>query len=164
MTASDLLSPRDIERARHVSADHPGAYISSADDYMPGYALLRITATAASLPLALAIMAVAVALVASESRGSRQILVAVGADPMSHRKLLAATSSLLALIAAALAVPAGLLPLVVVWIAADQSGVPLVIPWVTIGIVLFLVPLLAALVSGAGARTPKLGSLLSPAT
>jgi FtsX-like permease family len=164
MTAPDLLSSRDIERASDVSTDHPGASITSADDYLPRYALLRTTATATSLPLALAIVAVAVALVASESRRSRQILVAVGADQMSHRMLLAATSSLLALIAAVLAIPAGLLPMVVVWTAADQSGLPLVIPWMTIGILIFLVPLLAALVGGLAARTPKLGSLLSPAT
>ena len=109
--------------------------------------------------MALAILAVAVALVASESRRSRQILVAVGAGPMSHRKLLAATSWLLALIAAVLAVPSGLLPLVV---AAGQSDFPIRIPWATIVIVLFFVPLLAALVSSVVARTPRLGSLLRP--
>jgi hypothetical protein len=114
----------------------------------------------ASLPLALAIVAVAVALVASETRRSRQILVTVGAGPTSHRKLLAATSWLLATIAAVLAVPGGLLPLIV---AAGQSDIPLKIPWATIGVVLFLVPLLAALVSGIVARTPRLGLLLRPA-
>jgi hypothetical protein len=91
--------------------------------------------------------------------------VAVGADPMSHRKLLAATALLLALIAAVLAVPAGLVPMIVVWSAAgQQAGFPLVIPWATIGLILVLVPVLAALVSGAVARTPKLGSLLTPAS
>jgi len=85
---------------------------------------------------------------------------------MFHRKLLAATSSLLALIAAVLAVPAGLAPTVALWASQPpgQSRLPLVIPWATIGMILFLVPLLAALVSGVVARAPKVGSLLSPAT
>ena len=118
------------------------------------------------MPAALAILAVAVALVASETRRSRQILLAVGADPLSHRKLLAVTSALLALIAAVLAIPAGLLPMVALWASqpVGPSRLPLVIPWATIGIVVFLVPLVAALVSGVVARAPKLGSLLRPAT
>lgn len=161
LTASEPLSSRDIDRARGVAAEHPGFYIVSDDDYLPRYALARTTVTVATLPLALGIVAVAVALVASESRRSRQVLVAVGAGPMSHRKLLAATSFVLALIAAVLAVPGGLLPTVVVW-AAGQSDLPLMIPWATIGMVLFLVPLLAAVVSGVVARTPKQDSLLRP--
>jgi hypothetical protein len=163
LTVPEPLSPRDIERAKDAAAGHPGFSVFSEHEYLSRYALGRAAVTAASLPLALAVVAVAVALVASESRRSRQILVAVGAGPMSHRKLLAATSSLLALIAAVLAVPAGLVPMFVVWVAAGELGIPLVIPWATIGIILFLVPLLAALVSGVAARPPKLGSLLSPA-
>jgi hypothetical protein len=64
---------------------------------------------------------------------------------------------------ALLAIPAGFLPTAVVQVAS-QSGRPVVVPWATFGIIVFLVPLLAALVSGVVARTPKLGSLLSPAT
>jgi hypothetical protein len=164
MTAPAPLSSRDLDRADEIAAGHPGFYVVGDDEYLPRYALARTTATAASLPLALAIVAVAVALVASESRRSRQILVAVGAGPMSHRKLLATTSLLLALIAAVLAVPAALVPMVVVWAAASQSDFPFVIPWVTIGLVLVVIPLSAALVSGVVARTPKLGSLLTPTT
>ena len=133
---------------------------------LPNYALARTTVTAASLPVALAIVAVAAGLVASESRRSRQILVAVGAGPMVHRKLVAATSSLLALIGAVLAIPAGLLPIVALWAsqAPGPDRLPLVIPWATMGIVVFAVPAVAAFVSGLVARPPKLGALLSPAT
>lgn len=161
---SSPLSHGDIQRAKNIAAQHPGVFINTDEDYLPPYALTRAVVTGVSLPLALAVVAVAVALVASESRRSRQILVAVGAEPLSHRKLLGATSALIAVIAAVLAVPAGFLPLLVLWVTADQSNVPLVIPWATIGIIVFLVPLLAALVSGVVARTPKLGSLLTPAT
>jgi ABC-type multidrug transport system permease subunit len=164
LTNPTPLSPEHIRRAKDVAIDHPGVFINTDEDYLPPYATTRAAVTAASLPVALAIVAVAVALVASESRRSRQILVAVGAEPMSHRKLLGATSALMALIAAVLAVPAGLVPMFVLWATASQSDLPFVIPWATIGIILFVVPSIAALVSGAVARTPKLGSLLSPAT
>jgi hypothetical protein len=164
LTNASPLASEDIQRAKDVAADHPGVFVNTDEDYLPPYALTRAVVTGASLPLALAVVAVAVALVASESRRSRQILVAVGAEPLSHRKLLGATSALIALIAAVLAVPAGFVPLLVLWATASQSELPLVIPWATIGIILFVVPLIAAVVSGVIARTPKLGALLSPAT
>jgi putative ABC transport system permease protein len=164
LTNPSPLSLEDIQRAKDVAADNPRIFINTDEDYLPPYALTRAVVTAASLPLALAIVAVAVALVASESRRSRQILVAVGAEPLSHRKLLGATSALIALIAAVLAVPAGFLPLLVLWATASESELPLVIPWATIGIILLVVPLVAGLVSGLITRTPKLGALLSPAT
>jgi putative ABC transport system permease protein len=164
LTDSSALSSRDIERAKAIATDHPGVFVNSDEDYLPPYALTRTAVTAVSLPLALSVVAVAVALVASESRRSRQILVAVGADSMSHRKLLGATSALMALIAAVLAVPAGLVPLIVLWASADQADLPLQIPWATIAIVVFVVPVVAALVSGAFARTPHLGALLRSAT
>lgn len=107
LTAQASLFSRDIARAHDVAGHHPGVHVFTADDYLPDYALARVTVTVASLIVTLAIVAVAVALVASESRRSRQILVAVGAGSMSHRKLLAATSSLLALIGGVLAIPAG---------------------------------------------------------
>jgi ABC-type antimicrobial peptide transport system permease subunit len=164
VTAHRPLSSRDMERADDVAGSHPGVYVFSADDYLPDYSLARVTATFLSLSAALAIVAVAVALVASESRRSRQILVAVGAGPMTHRKLLAATSSLLALISGVLAIPAGLVPLLVLWATASRSDLPLVLPWATIVLVLFAVPLVAGLLGGAVARPPKMGSLLDPAT
>lgn len=130
------------------------------------YKLARAVTTAGTVPVALAILAVAVALVASESRRSRQILVAIGAGPTSHRKLLAMTSSLLAFIAGVLAVPAGLGPMVALWASQPPgpSRLPFVIPWATIGIVVFVVPFLAAFVSVVIARPPRLHSLLRPAT
>ena len=156
------LSSDDIARARRVAARRPGVFVNSNDNYLPRYATGRAAAIAASLPLALAILAVAVALVASESRRSHQILVAIGAGPLAHRKVVASTSALLALITAILAVPAGFLPTVVVQIAS-QAGRPVVVPWMTIAIVVIVTPLLSAGVAGLVARTPKLGSLLTPA-
>lgn len=163
MTSPAPLAADDIDRARQIAADEPGFFVNSNEDYLPKYALARSAATAASVPLGLAVLAVAVALVASESRRSHQILVAVGGGPMTHRKVVAATSGLLALIAAVLAVPAGFLPTVVVQ-AASQAGRPLVVPWTTIAILVIVTPLLSAAVAGLAARSPKLGSLLTPAT
>ncbi len=133
---------------------------------LPNYALGRAVVTGASLPLALVVVAVASALVASETRRSREILISVGADPMFHRKLVAATSSVLALMAAILAVPAGLMPVVALWASQDPGPdrLPLVIPWATIGTVVLVVPLVAGLASGLVARPPKMGSVLRPAT
>ena len=130
------------------------------------YKVMRTTTTAASVPVALSILAVAVSLVASESRRSRQILVAVGASSSSLRKLLATTSGLLAFVAGVLAVPAGLAPIVALWASQDPgpSRLPLVLPWATISIIVFLVPLVAAGVTAAVARPPRVGSLLRPAT
>lgn len=88
--------------------------------------------------------------------------MAVGAGSLTHRKVVAATSALLALITALLAVPAGFLPTVVVQIAS-QAGRPVVVPWMTIGIVVIVTPLLSAAAAALVARTPKLGSLLNPA-
>ncbi|MGH2734308.1 MAG: FtsX-like permease family protein, partial [Actinomycetota bacterium] len=159
---SSALSSDEIARARDVAGRLPGVFVRSNDDYLPKYAAGRAAATAASVPLALAVLAVAVALVASESRRSHQILVAVGAGPLAHRKVVASTSALLALITAILAVPAGFLPTVVVQVAS-QAGRPVVVPWLTIAIVVIVTPLLSAGVAGLVVRTPKLGSLLTPA-
>lgn len=163
VTTPEAVSSEDVARAREIAAAHPGYFINSAEDYFPEYALGRRAATFASVPLALAILAVAVALVTSESRRSHQILVAVGAGPLAHRKVVASTALLLAVTTALLAVPAGLLPTIVVQLA-NQSGRSVVVPWATIGIVVLAAPLLSGAVGALVSRTPKLGSLLTPAS
>lgn len=157
------LTDEEIERGRAIAARHAGYYVNANDDYLPAYSAARGAATGASIPLALAVLAVAVALVTSESRRSHQILVAVGAGPLAHRKVVAASSGLLSSIAAVLAVPAGFLPTAVVQ-AANQAGRPVMIPWSTIAIVVLVVPVLSAAMSALATRTPRLGSLLTPAT
>lgn len=153
----------DLDRARSVVANEVGFFVNSNEDYLPRYAAGRSAVTAATVPLGLAVLAVAVALVTSESRRSHQILVAVGADRAAHRKVVAATSGVLAVIAGLLAIPAGILPTMIVE-AASQAGRPLIMPWGTVGIVVILAPLLSATVAGLLARTPKLGTLLTPST
>jgi putative ABC transport system permease protein len=163
LTNPTTLSSDEIASARDVAEQFPGVFVRSNDDYLPRYAAARAVATAASLPLGLAILAVAVALVASESRRSHQILAAIGAGPLAHRKIVAATAALLGGMAALLAVPAGFLPAAVVQ-SASQTGRPVVFPWTTAAIVVLVVPALAALVAALVSRTPRLGSLLSPTT
>ena len=163
LTAPRSISSGDIELARSVARDHPGFLVLSAEDYLPRFALVRVAVTGASLPLGLAILAVAVALVVSESRRSHQILAAVGAGPMTHSKVVAATSALLALIAALLAVPAGIFPTLVVQ-ASSGAGRPLVVPWATIATVVLLTPLASGALAGLMSRSPRLGSLLTPST
>lgn len=153
----------DVDRARTIVADAPGFFVNSNDDYLPKYAAARSAVTGATVPLGLAVLAVAVALVTSESRRSRQILVAVGAGRFAHRKVVAATSGILAIIAGVLAVPAGILPTMIVE-AASQGGRPLVVPWLTVGIVVILTPLFSATLAGLLARAPRLGTLLTPST
>lgn len=162
LTAPRSVSSEDIELARGIAAKHPGFHVLSAEDYLPRFALVRAAVTGASVPLALAILAVAVALVVSESRRSHQILAAVGGGPLTHRKVVASTSTLLASIAAVLAVPAGILPTLVVQ-ASSAAGRPLVIPWATIATVLFVAPLASGTLSGLMSRSPRLGSILNPA-
>jgi len=163
MTLPRPVTGADVDRARAIAEDEPGIYVNSNDDYLPRYALARTLVTVGSLPLGLTILAVAVALVTSESRRSHQILVAVGASGRAHRKIVGATSALLALIAGVLAVPAGVLPTLVVQ-AANQAGRPLVVPWLTIAIVLLVTPLLSGAAAGVFGRPPKLGTLLTPTT
>ena len=87
LTALRPITTDDVARAREIAAGHPGVFVNSSEDYLPKYALGRAAVTAATVPLALAVLAVAVALVASESRRSHQILVAVGAGPLADRKI-----------------------------------------------------------------------------
>ena len=163
LTAPRSISSEDVEVARKIAAEHPGYLVLSAEDYLPRLALVRVAVTGTSLPLGLAILAVAVALVVSESHRSHQVLAAVGAGSLTHRKVVASTSGLLALIAALLAVPAGILPTLVVQASSD-AGRPLVIPWATIATVVLLTPLVSGAVAGLMSRSPRLGSLLSPST
>lgn len=153
------FSPEDIERARNIVQEYPGFYVLSEDDYLPPFGMARTISTTASMGIALGLLAVVVALVVAESRRSHQILVAIGSGPNMHRRIVAATSGLLALIASVLAIPAGLVP---TWVVQNASGAgrPLAIPWATMGIVLVVTPILASVCAGLFARPPKLGSLL----
>lgn len=162
LSSPSALSSDDMVRAGVVAERLPGVFVRSNDDYLPPYALGRTVATTATIPLALGVLAIAVALLAAESRRSHQILVAVGAGPLTYRKVVAATSGMLALITAVLAIPAGFLPTVVVQIAS-QSGRPVVVPWLTLAIIVIVTPLLSAVVAGLVSRSPRLGTLLNPA-
>ena len=159
VAAPGAFSADDVARAKEVAERHPGFYVTSADDYLPPYALLRTFSAAASVAVALGLLAVVVGLVVAESRRSHQILVAIGSGPGMHKKIVASTAGLLALIASALAIPAGLFP---TWVVQNGSGAgrPLAIPWATIAVVLVVTPLLASGCAAVLARTPRLGSLL----
>lgn len=115
---------------------------------------IRMAITAVSMMIALVIVAITVALVAAESRREQALLVALGAEPASRRRIVGAGAAMLAALAAVVAVPAGLVP-VSVALVSRQAGYPITVPWATVGLVLLAVPLLAGAVAALLSRPAK---------
>jgi putative ABC transport system permease protein len=115
---------------------------------------LRMLITAVSMIIALVIVAITVALVAAESRREQALLVALGAEPASRRRIVGAGAAMLAALAAVVAIPAGLVP-VSVALVSRQAGYPITVPWATVGLVLIAVPLLAGAVAALLSRPAK---------
>jgi putative ABC transport system permease protein len=102
--------------------------------------------------IALLVLAMSLALSAAETRDERDVLVALGAPPKTMRGVAAWKAGLLSFTAAALAVPTGFIPVAFVFLAAVHPGsrAKLVFPWSTVGELVILAPLIAALVAGIG--------------
>ncbi|HUR85801.1 MAG TPA: FtsX-like permease family protein [Solirubrobacteraceae bacterium] len=108
----------------------------------PQAAILAIAAA-----LMLAVVAIGLALGAAEGKSDDVVLVALGADGSSRRRLRAAQAAILVAIGGLLALPAGLIPAAVIIRAGDDiEGNPLqfAIHWPTVAAVLVAMPLLAA--------------------
>ena len=95
----------------------------------------------AALLLTLLVVAIGLALSAAESRDERDVLVAVGARPVTMRRLAACRAVALTVVAAVLAIPTGYVPIVVVYRAIE--GEVAAFPWLTAAGILVAVPLLA---------------------
>lgn len=159
--ASGDLDADDLRRVKDIAEKHPGAYVTSMEDFINDFGPVRTAATGGAALLALGIVAVSVALVAAEARRDRAILVAVGAGPGTRRTVVAASAGMLAAIAAIVAVPAGLAPIGVMQ-TFREGDYPVIIPWTTIAGVLIAVPLIAAGLSALFSRQPRSGAMLQP--
>jgi putative ABC transport system permease protein len=100
-------------------------------------ALLTIAAL-----LTLAVVASGLALSAAEGRSDDTMLVALGADPATRRRLRATQAGLLVAVAGLLALPAGLIPASV--IIRESHQMRFAIPWTATAVVLIALPAAAA--------------------
>jgi putative ABC transport system permease protein len=97
--------------------------------------------------LILVVVAAGLALSAAEGRSDDTMLVALGADPATRRRIRATQAAMLVGLGAALAVPAGLIPAAVIVLNGDVfDGEPLhyAVPWPAIALVLLALPAAAA--------------------
>lgn len=111
--------------------------------------LLEVLLTGVSLLFSLFVVAVGLALAAAETRDERDVLTIVGASPAAMRATSGRKAALLAALGAVLAVPVGFLP-VVVFVAAETDSLPLVFPWRVVALLLFVVPVVAGVVTTLG--------------
>jgi putative ABC transport system permease protein len=161
LVAPHELTDEEIAAVRRAISPFSGAYARSLDDYLYNATAERLVVTAAAAVIALIIVAVAVALVGAESRREHAILVAVGAEPGTRRKMVAANAFLVAALAGVLGAQAGFLPMAVIQFAR-RGGYPIVVPWFEIGIVALGAPLIAGIVAGVFSREPSNRALLRP--
>jgi hypothetical protein len=101
----------------------------------------------AALALTLVVVAVGLGLSAVESRDDRDVLIAVGAKPVTLRRMAGVRAVLLTATGALLAVPTGLLPAVVVLQAASDAA--LRVPWLAVGALVVVVPVVAGVAAWA---------------
>lgn len=150
-----------LAAAREAVSVIPGAHAYALADAELESGLFQNVILGFAAAIGLAIVGVAVALVAVESRRDQAMLVAVGAGPSMRRRIVASNALLLAGLAGVLAVPAGLFPVAVLQLSR-QAGYSVIMPWLSIGVVLIVVPVIGALVTGAVVRRPLPSHLLRP--
>jgi putative ABC transport system permease protein len=107
--------------------------------------------------IALIVLAMSLALSAAETRDERDVLVSLGATPRTMRGVAAWKATALAFTGAALAIPTGFIPVAVAYYAAVRPGdtARLAFPWSTALELLFIAPLIAAVVAGAGSAVAQ---------
>ena len=157
------VSAEEATKLRRIVGHDPSAYALTAADLRSHGGGVRLALDAGGAIFALLIVGIVVALVSAEARRDNAILVSVGADPLTRRRLAGAGAWLLALVAGLLAVPAGWLPAATLQ-SAQQRGYPIVPPWGAIATAVVVVPLLAGLLAFAASREPKAARLLRPLT
>jgi putative ABC transport system permease protein len=113
------------------------------------YGLLALAGAAALVTLGAT--AIATALSAADSRPDLVTLAAVGAGPRLRRRFAAGQATTVAVLGTLLGTVAGLVP---AWAIVHAHGaMPFTMPWQTIGIVAVVVPVLAAIATGALTRS-----------
>lgn len=155
------LTEEQITAVKDVTAQYPGVYVQTLEDFLPRHGPLRAAAIGGAALIALAIVAVTIALVGAEARRDQAILVAVGAGPRARRRIAAARAGLVALLAGVIAVPAGFTPIAVIQWSRPES-LPIVVPWATMALVALAVPAVAALFGGLTSRAPRSRTMLQP--
>lgn len=100
--------------------------------------------------LVLAVVALGLALSAAETRDERDVLATVGAPPRALRRLAAAKAGVLASTGILVGIPLGFIPVSVMVRAATSSNYTsygAVFPWFQVGLLVVVVPLVAAAVT-----------------
>jgi len=118
---------------------------------------LRRNTTLIGAAVTLAILALTVSLLRAESSNDDQVLLALGAEARTRRRIATATTGFLALGGAVLALPTGYLALIA--IMSDRgAGFPFVIPVVPLASLLVGTPIVAAiatyLLAGRSTQAP----------
>jgi len=155
------ITDEQLDAVKDIASKYPGVYVQTIDVFRSDFGPVRLAATAGAALIALAIVAVVIALLGAEARRDQAILVAVGGAPRARRRIAAARAGLVALLAAVIGLPAGFAPVAVVqW--SRHEGFPVVVPWLTMAIVLFGVPMVAAGWGWLTSRAPKGSAMLQP--
>lgn len=141
----DRLDPAALGTVAGVPVGPPPTSQSSVllSDAPPPFVAIRSIALAIGAFFSLAAVAVAVALIRVEAGPEAAVLTAVGARPSTSRLTGAATAAGLGLAAGGLAVVCALLLLTGVYLNPDEEF-DFVVPWADLGVVLLLVPFVAA--------------------
>ncbi len=102
--------------------------------------------------IALIVLAMSLALSAAETRDERDVLVSLGAPPLTMRGVAAWKAAALSFTGAALAIPTGFIPVAVAYYASVHTGetARLAFPFFTVFELLLVAPLIAAFVAGLG--------------
>lgn len=143
------LSDEELEQAHELAANFGQRITVETGPPQIASAAIQTAATAGAGLLSLLIVGVGLALIAAETRHDDSILVAVGAPPRVRRTLAAARAGTLTLLGAVLAVPAGLLPIsgLATATATGAAAGGVTIPVLTVGVVMLVVPAVAAAVA-----------------
>jgi len=160
-TDVDAVTIEEERAVAAIAARHGRAWVTSLRDRIPETKATIISLAVAGV-LALLIVAVVLSLVAAESRRDRAILAAVGAAPLTRRKIAAGQAFLMVLAAGILAIPAGLAPYALWEAHSDLGGKAVTVSLPVITTVLFGIPMLAAGAAFVLTRRPRADAMVHP--
>ncbi|MDQ3178860.1 MAG: hypothetical protein M3Q72_15190, partial [Actinomycetota bacterium] len=101
--------------------------------------LVQVAIAAVATLLVLIVVAIGLSLAATESRDERDVLVAVGAKPVTMSRMAGVKAVVLTMTGGVLAVPTGLIP---AWaVMREVTTMTFSVPWVQLAVLLLGVPL-----------------------